>query len=107
MLRFDISGSEGDRTHYMTPFVTDGRRLYVFDEPGHNPEAFTKMLLGQSVEISSRSTGELRVRAAGRLPLEAEEQWARSACTAKFLYDQALQDLAQLGPLVVLGDREP
>ena len=105
MLRFDISGSEGDRTHYMTPFVTDGRRLYVFDEPSHNPEAFTKMLLGQSVEISSRSSGELRVRAIGRLPLEAEEQRARSACTV--IYDQALQDLAQLGPLVVLGDREP
>ena len=90
----------------MTPFVTDGQRLYVFDEPGHDPEAFTKMLLEQNVEVSSRSTGELRVHATGRLPLETEEQWARLACTTKFLYDQALQDLAQLGPLVVLGDQQ-
>ena len=103
MLQFDIRGSEGTRTHYITPFVTDGQRLYVFDEPSHDADAFTKMLLEQTVEISSRSTGDLRVVATGRLPREAEEHWARSACTAKFLYDQALQDLAQLGPLVVLG----
>ncbi|HIF65217.1 MAG TPA: hypothetical protein EYG17_06305 [Acidimicrobiia bacterium] len=106
MLRFDISGSEGNRTHYITPFVTDGQRLYVFDEPSHDPETFMKMLLEQNVEVSSRATGELRVRASGRLPLDAEEQWARLACTTKFLYDQALQDLAQLGPLVVLGNQD-
>ncbi|MDG2023513.1 MAG: hypothetical protein P8J75_03520 [Actinomycetota bacterium] len=106
MLRFDISGSEGNRTHYITPFVTDGQRLYVFDEPSHDPEAFMKMLLEQNVEVSSRSTGKLRVHATGRLPLDTEEQWARSTCTAKFLYDQALQDLAQLGPLVVLGPQQ-
>jgi hypothetical protein len=106
MLRFDISGSEGNRTHYITPFVTDGQRLYVFDEPSHDPETFMKMLLEQNVEVSSRATGELRVRASGRLPLNAEEQWARLACTTKFLYDQALQDLAQLGPLVVLGNQD-
>lgn len=106
MLRFDISGSEGKRTHYITPFVTDGQRLYAFDEPSHDPEAFMKMLVEQNVEVSSRATGELRVRASGRLPLDAEEQWARLACTTKFLYDQALQDLAQLGPLVVLGNQD-
>jgi hypothetical protein len=106
MLRFDISGSEGNRTHYITPFVTDGQRLYVFDEPSHDPEAFMKMLVEQNVEVSSRATGELRVRSSGRLPLDAEEQWARLACTTKFLYDQALQDLAQLGPLVVLGNQD-
>ena len=106
MLRFDISGPEGNRTHYITPFVTDGQRLYVFDEPSHDPEAFMKMLVEQNVEVSSRASGGLRVRASGRLPLDAEEQWARLACTTKFLYDQALQDLAQLGPLVVLGNQD-
>ncbi|MCS5687245.1 MAG: hypothetical protein VX785_03495 [Actinomycetota bacterium] len=102
MLRFDISGSEGNRTHYITPFVTDGTRLYVFDEPSHDPEAFTTMLLDQHIEVTSRATGDLGVRATGRQPSANEERWARAACTEKFLYDQALQDLAQLGPVVVL-----
>ncbi|HAE53337.1 MAG TPA: hypothetical protein DCG25_00080 [Acidimicrobiaceae bacterium] len=102
MLRFDISGSEGPRTHYITPFVTDGLLLYVFDEPSHNPEAFLKMLLDQEIVVTSQRTGDLHVSARGRLPTSEEESWARSACTEKFSYDQALQDLALLGPLVVL-----
>ncbi|MDP6862596.1 MAG: hypothetical protein QGH80_02820 [Acidimicrobiales bacterium] len=102
MLRFDISGSEGELTHYITPFVTDGSKLYVFDEPSHDPEKFIRMLLDQDVLVSSRLTGGLRVHGKGRLPTPEEENWARPACTEKFLYDQALQDLALLGPLVVL-----
>ena len=102
MLRFDISGSEGARTHYITPFVTDGFLLYVFDEPSHAPEAFLKMLLNQQIIVTSQLTGDLRVSARGRLPGSEEESWARSTCTEKFSYDQALQDLALLGPLVVL-----
>ena len=102
MLRFDISGSEGELTHYITPFVTDGSKLYVFDEPSHVPEKFIRMLLDQDVLVSSRLTGGLRVHGKGRLPTPEEENWARPACTEKFLYDQALQDLALLGPLVVL-----
>ena len=47
MLRFDISGSQGELTHYITPFVTDGSKLYVFDEPSHDPDKFIKMLLDQ------------------------------------------------------------
>ena len=61
MLRFDISGSEGPRTHYITPFVTDGLLLYVFDEPSHNPEAFLRMLLDQEIVVTSQRTGDLRV----------------------------------------------
>ena len=102
MLRFDISGSQGETTHYITPFVTDGSKLYVFDEPSHDPEKFIQMLLEQNVLVSSRSTGDLEVSARGRLPTRDEEDWARPACTEKFLYDQALQDLALLGPLVVI-----
>ena len=102
MLRFDISGSEGARTHYITPFVTDGSLLYVFDEPSHDPEAFLKMLLNQQIIVTSQLTGDLRVSARGRHPGSEEESWARSTCTEKFSYDQALQDLALLGPLVVL-----
>ena len=102
MLRFDISGSQGKLTHYITPFVTDGLKLYVFDEPSHNPDKFIQMLLDQDVLVSSRLTGNLRVQGRGRLPTRDEEDWARPACTEKFLYDQALQDLALLGPLVVV-----
>ena len=102
MLRFDISGSEGVNTHYITPFVTDGRLLYVLDEPSHAPDAFLEMLLHRNIVITSQLTGTLRVSATGRLPTPREESWARSACTEKFSYDQALQDLALLGPLVVL-----
>ena len=104
MLRFDISGSQGKLTHYITPFVTDGLKLYVFDEPSHNPDKFIRMLLDQDVLVSSRLTGNLRVQGRGRLPTRDEEDWARPACTEKFLYDQALQDLALLGPLVVLDN---
>ena len=104
MLRFDISGSQGKLTHYITPFVTDGSQLYVFDEPSHNPDKFIRMLLDQDVLVSSRLTGNLRVQGRGRLPTRDEEDWARPACTEKFLYDQALQDLALLGPLVVLDN---
>ena len=104
MLRFDISGSQGKLTHYITPFVTDGLKLYVFDEPSHNPDKFIRMLLDQDVLVSSRLTGNLRVQGKGRLPTRDEEDWARPACTEKFLYDQALQDLALLGPLVVLDN---
>ena len=104
MLRFDISGSQGKLTHYITPFVTDGLKLYVFDEPSHNPDKFIRMLLDQDVLVSSRLTGNLRVQGRGRLTTRAEEDWARPACTEKFLYDQALQDLALLGPLVVLDN---
>ena len=104
MLRFDISGSQGNLTHYITPFVTDGLKLYVFDEPSHNPDKFIQMLLDQDVLVSSRLTGNLRVQGRGRLPTRDEEDWARPACTEKFLYDQALQDLALLGPLVVLDN---
>ena len=104
MLRFDISGSQGKLTHYITPFVTDGLKLYVFDEPSHNPDKFIRMLLDQDVLVSSRLTGNLRVQGRGRLPTRDEEDWARPACTEKFLYDQALQDLALLGPLVVLAN---
>ena len=104
MLRFDISGSQGKLTHYITPFVTDGSKLYVFDEPSHNPDKFIQMLLDQDVLVSSRLTGNLRVQGKGRLPTRNEEDWARPACTEKFLYDQALQDLALLGPLVVLDN---
>lgn len=102
MLRFDISRPEGIKTHYITPFVTDGRLLYVLDEPSHAPEVFLEMLLHRNIVITSRLTGTLRVSATGRLPTPTEESWARSACTEKFSYDQALQDLALLGPLVVL-----
>ena len=104
MLRFDISGSQGKLTHYITPFVTDGLKLYVFDEPSHNPDKFIQMLLDQDVLVSSRLTGNLRVQGKGSLPTRDEEDWARPACTEKFLYDQALQDLALLGPLVVLDN---
>ena len=104
MLRFDISGSQGKLTHYITPFVTDGLKLYVFDEPSHNPDKFIQMLLNQDVLVSSRLTGDLRVQGRGRLPTRDEEDWARPACTEKFLYDQALQDLALLGPLVVVDN---
>ena len=102
MLRFDIRGSQGHLTHSITPFVTDGLKLYVFDEPSHNPDKFIQMLLDQDVLVSSRLTGNLRVQGRGRLPTRDEEDWARPACTEKFLYDQALQDLALLCPLVVL-----
>ena len=104
MLRFDISGSQGKLTHYITPFVTDGLKLYVFDEPSHDPDKFIQMLLNQDVLVSSRLTGDLRVQGRGRLPTRDEEDWARPACTEKFLYDQALQDLSLLGTLVVVDN---
>jgi hypothetical protein len=100
MLRLDI-GDPPSRTYYVTPFVTDGPHLYVFDEPGERSEALEAMLLDLPVRISSRSTGDLEVSAVCRRPTPAEQAWARDACSARFFYDQALQDLAQLGSIVV------
>ena len=102
MLRLDTESSGGDRTYYVTPFVTDGDRLFVFDEPGDRSDALEELLVGNRTAISSASTGELSVGAVGSYPTPAEEAWARDACSARFFYDQALQDLAQLGGLVTL-----
>lgn len=107
MLRLDITTPQGDTTYYVTPFVTDGRRLYVFDEPGDRSEALEAMLLGNPVVITSKATAELRLADTGRRPTTAEEVWARDACSARFFYDQALQDTAQLGSVVVFGPVEP
>ncbi len=102
MLRLDTETPAGDRTYYVTPFVTDGDRLFVFDEPGDRSDALEELLMGNRTKISSASTGELSVGAVGRPPTSEEEVWARDACSARFFYDQALQDLAQLGGLVTL-----
>ena len=107
MLRLDITAPRGDTTYYVTPFVTDGARLYVFDEPGDRSEALEAMLLGNRVEITSKSTEELRVVDTGRPATATEEVWARDACSARFFYDQALQDTAQLGSIVVFGPSDP
>jgi hypothetical protein len=85
MLRLDI-GDPTDRTYYVTPFVSDGTFLYIFDEP---------------IAVTSRATEDLVVHARCRRPSAVEEKWARDACSARFFYDQALQDLAQLGSIVV------
>jgi len=103
MLRLDIERPDGDTTYYVTPFVTDGDRLYLFDEPGERSEAFDELLMGNRITVSSRPTGELAISDTARSATEAEEPWARDACSARFFYDQALQDTAQLGSLVVLG----
>ncbi len=102
MLRLDARTPTGDRTYYVTPFVTDGERLYVFDEPGDRSDALEELLIGNRTDITSAATGSLRVDAVGQRPTRAEETWARDACSARFFYDQALQDLAQLGGLVTL-----
>lgn len=102
MLRLDTETPAGDRTNYVTPFVTDGGRLFVFDEPGDRSDALEELLVGNRTTISSASTGELTIGAVGRYPTSEEEAWARDACSARFFYDQALQDLAQLGGLVTL-----
>ena len=102
MLRLDTETPTGERTYYVTPFVTDGGRLFVFDEPGDRSDALEDLLVGNRTKISSTTTGALRVGAIGGLPTPAEEAWARDACSARFFYDQALQDLAQLGGLVTL-----
>ena len=102
MLRLDTDTPAGEQTYYVTPFVTDGGRLFVFDEPGDRSDALEELLVGNRTAISSNATGALRVRAVGELPTPAEEAWARDACAARFFYDQALQDLAQLGGLVTL-----
>ena len=102
MLRLDTQTPTGDRTYYVTPFVTDGNRLFVFDEPGDRSDALEELLIGNRTTISSASTGELSISAVGRYPTSDEEAWARDACSARFFYDQALQDLAQLGGLVTL-----
>ena len=103
MLRLDVDAEGGPATYYVTPFVTDGSRMYVFDEPGERSDALDALLLGNRTVVSSRSTGELKVDDIGRRATDREELWARDACSAKFFYDQALQDTAQLGTLVVLG----
>ena len=102
MLRLDTETPVGDRTYYVTPFVTDGGRLFVFDEPGDRSDALEELLVGNRTAVSSASTGELSIGTVGRYPTPDEEAWARDACSARFFYDQALQDLAQLGGLVTL-----
>lgn len=102
MLRLDAATPDGDQTYYVTPFVIDGERLFVFDEPGDRSDALEELLIGNRTAISSATTGELRIDTVGRRPTPAEEAWARDACSARFFYDQALQDLAQLGGLVTL-----
>ena len=102
MLRLDTQTPGGEQTYYVTPFVTDGGRLFVFDEPGDRSDALEELLVGNRTTISSASTGELSIGAVGRYPTSDEEAWARDACSARFFYDQALQDLAQLGGLVTL-----
>ena len=103
MLRLDTETPAGDRTYYVTPFVTDGGRLFVFDEPGDRSDALEALLVGNRTAVSSASTGDLSIGAVGRYPTPQEEAWARDACSARFFYDQALQDLAQLGGLVTLA----
>ena len=103
MLRLDTETPAGERTYYVTPFVTDGSRLFVFDEPGDRSDALEELLVGNRTTISSASTGGLSIGAVGRYPTPVEETWARDACSARFFYDQALQDLAQLGGLVTLA----
>jgi hypothetical protein len=103
MLRLDVTTPDGAATYYVTPFVTDGARLFLFDEPGERSDALDALLLGNPVEVSCRSTGELSVSDTGRRPSPDEERWARDACSARFFYDQALQDIALLGTVVVLG----
>ena len=107
MLRLDIERPDGDTTYYVTPFVTDGERLYTFDEPGERSEAFDALLLGHRATVSSRPTADHQVADTGRRATPAEEVWARDACSARFFYDQALQDTAQLGALVVYGPPKP
>ena len=102
MLRLDAETPGGDRTYYVTPFVTDGERLFVFDEPGDRSDALEELLVGNRTAISAATTGDLSVGAVGGYPTPDEEAWARDACSARFFYDQALQDLAQLGGLVTL-----
>ncbi len=102
MLRLDTETPAGARTYYVTPFVTDGSRLFVFDEPGDRSDALEELLVGNRTAVSSTATGTLQIRAVGDLPTPSEEAWARDACSARFFYDQALQDLAQLGGLVTL-----
>lgn len=103
MLRLDIDRPDGPRTYYVTPFVTDGERLFMFDEPGDRSDAFDELLLGHEVAVSSHPTGQLTVSDVARRATAVEESWARDACTARFFYDQAIQDTAQLGTVVVLG----
>lgn len=102
MLRLDTETPAGGRTYYVTPFVTDGGRLFVFDEPGDRSDALDELLVGNRTTVSSAATGNVRIDAIGRRPDPDEEVWARDACSARFFYDQALQDLAQLGGLVTL-----
>lgn len=104
MLRLDAVPADAGpaRHYYVTPFVTDGERLYVFEEPGDRSDALEELLLGSRVSVSSRSTGETVVVGVGRRPTAAQQAWARDACAARFHYDQALQDMAQLGSVVAV-----
>ena len=72
MLRLDIERPDGDTTYYVTPFVTDGDRLYLFDEPGERSEAFDALLMGHRVTVSSRPTGELAVSDTARWMVAGE-----------------------------------
>ncbi len=104
MLRLDIAanGDNPARVHYITPFVTDGQKLYIFEEPGDRSIELDDMLLNRAVEISSVTTGDLAIAGEGQRANAAEEAWARDACSARFHYDQALQDLAQLGTVIAI-----
>ncbi len=105
MLRLDIAAGAGksSRVHYITPFVTDGDKLYIFEEPGERADELDAMLLNHSADVSSEDTGDLVVTGLGQRASVPEEAWARDACSARFHYDQALQDLAQLGTVIAIA----
>ena len=102
MLRLDTESSGGDRTYYVTPFVTDGDRLFVFDEPGDRSDALEELLVGNRTAIKLGLQRRVERRRRRELPDARRGSLARDACSARFFYDQALQDLAQLGGLVTL-----
>lgn len=88
------------RTYYVTPFVTNGDVLFVFEEPGERSEMLEELLVSKTVTITSEATPGVQLRSVGRRPDAHEQAWARDACTARFCYDQALHDTAQLGTIV-------
>lgn len=104
MLRLDAGplapDPPGPLSYYVTPFVTNGDVLFVFEEPGERSEMLEEMLLSRTVTITSQAAPALRLRSVGRRPDAREQAWARDACTARFAYDQALQDTAQLGTII-------
>ena len=99
----DPSNDKPARVHYITPFVTDGTKLYIFEEPGERSDELDELLLNRTAEISSTATGDLTVTGTGQRPTADEEAWARDACSARFHYDQALQDIAQLGSVIAIA----